>query len=59
MMMRRNRSDLTAMMSAESASGKAASKELERIDQVFYSYANNLSGVIDLKVLSLSVQIWH
>ncbi|XP_019170375.1 PREDICTED: DCN1-like protein 4 isoform X2 [Ipomoea nil] len=30
-----------------SASGKAASKELERIDQVFYTYANNLSGVID------------
>nr|GMD11929.1 DCN1-like protein 4 [Ipomoea batatas] len=28
-------------------SGKAASKELERIDQVFYTYANNLSGVID------------
>lgn len=30
-----------------SASGKAASKELERIDQLFYSYANTSSGVID------------
>ncbi|PIN03450.1 hypothetical protein CDL12_24025 [Handroanthus impetiginosus] len=29
------------------ASGKAASKELERIDQLFYSYANNSSGMID------------
>ncbi|KAK3021827.1 hypothetical protein RJ639_047182 [Escallonia herrerae] len=30
-----------------SATGKAATKELERIDQVFYSYANNSSGMID------------
>ncbi|KAK6127883.1 hypothetical protein DH2020_038391 [Rehmannia glutinosa] len=29
------------------ASGKAASKELERIDQLFYSYASNSSGMID------------
>ncbi|KAG8388243.1 hypothetical protein BUALT_Bualt02G0105500 [Buddleja alternifolia] len=29
------------------ASGRAASKELERIDQLFYSYASNSSGVID------------
>ncbi|KVH98065.1 Defective-in-cullin neddylation protein [Cynara cardunculus var. scolymus] len=28
-------------------SGKAATKELERIDQLYYSYANNLSGMID------------
>lgn len=30
-----------------SASGKAATKELERIDHVFYSYANNSSGIIE------------
>ncbi|CAI9295320.1 unnamed protein product [Lactuca saligna] len=30
-----------------SASGKAASKELERIDQLYYSYANESSGMID------------
>lgn len=29
------------------ASGKAASKELERIDQIFYSYANGSSDLID------------
>ncbi|XP_022841512.1 DCN1-like protein 4 [Olea europaea var. sylvestris] len=29
------------------ASGKAASKELERIDQLFYSYANNSSDTIE------------
>ncbi|KAK6153768.1 hypothetical protein DH2020_013407 [Rehmannia glutinosa] len=29
------------------ASGKAASKELERIDQLFYSYASNSSGMIE------------
>ncbi|CAK9166578.1 unnamed protein product [Ilex paraguariensis] len=30
-----------------SATGKAASKELERIDQLFYSYVNNSFGMID------------
>ncbi|KAK1358159.1 Defective in cullin neddylation protein [Heracleum sosnowskyi] len=30
-----------------SATGKAANKELERVDQLFYSYANSSSGVID------------
>ncbi|KAI3761487.1 hypothetical protein L1987_51904 [Smallanthus sonchifolius] len=30
-----------------SASGKAATKELERIDQLFYSYSNESSGMID------------
>ncbi|KAL3528947.1 hypothetical protein ACH5RR_008269 [Cinchona calisaya] len=30
-----------------SATGKAASKELERIDQFFYSYADNSSGLMD------------
>ncbi|XP_059303519.1 uncharacterized protein LOC132633039 [Lycium barbarum] len=30
-----------------SASSKAASKELERIDQLFYTYANASSGMID------------
>ncbi|KAI5660432.1 hypothetical protein M9H77_29225 [Catharanthus roseus] len=30
-----------------SSTGKSASKELERIDQFFYTYANNSSGVID------------
>ncbi|KAL3618374.1 hypothetical protein CASFOL_038695 [Castilleja foliolosa] len=30
-----------------SASGKAASKELDRIDQFFYSYASKSSGTID------------
>ncbi|KAL7152575.1 hypothetical protein ABFS83_04G107000 [Erythranthe nasuta] len=29
------------------ASGKAASKELERIDQLFYSYSSNSCGMID------------
>ncbi|GER27407.1 defective in cullin neddylation protein [Striga asiatica] len=29
------------------ASGKAASKELERIDQLFYSYADNSTAMID------------
>ncbi|CAA0810099.1 Domain of unknown function (DUF298 [Striga hermonthica] len=29
------------------ASGKAASKELERIDHLFYSYADNSTGMID------------
>lgn len=30
-----------------SASGKAASKELDRIDQVFYTYANKASDLIE------------
>lgn len=30
-----------------SATGKSASKEQERIDQLFYSYANSQSGLID------------
>ncbi|KAM7480291.1 hypothetical protein LguiA_028504 [Lonicera macranthoides] len=29
------------------ATGKAATKELERIDQLFYSYVNNSCGMID------------
>ncbi|KAK1422428.1 hypothetical protein QVD17_25538 [Tagetes erecta] len=37
----------SAMDLFRSASGKAATKELERIDQFFYSYANKSSGMID------------
>lgn len=45
-----------------SATGKAASKELERIDQVFYSYANNSSGIIDpegIESLCLDLEVEH
>lgn len=42
-----NSSNSSAVDLFRSASGKAATKELERIDQLYYSYANNLSGMID------------
>ncbi|XP_024972568.1 DCN1-like protein 4 [Cynara cardunculus var. scolymus] len=42
-----NSSSSSAVDLFRSASGKAATKELERIDQLYYSYANNLSGMID------------
>lgn len=38
-----------------SATGKSASKELERIDQFFYTYANNSSGVIEWVCLLIKV----
>ncbi|VFQ81963.1 unnamed protein product [Cuscuta campestris] len=45
-----------------SASGKAASKELDRIDQLFYTYANNLSGLIDpegVEALCSDLEVKH
>ncbi|KAI3684343.1 hypothetical protein L6452_33566 [Arctium lappa] len=42
-----NSSNSSAVDLFRSASGKAATKELERIDQLYYAYANNLSGMID------------
>ncbi|XAR67830.1 hypothetical protein NMG60_11002751 [Bertholletia excelsa] len=45
-----------------SASGKAASKELERIDSLFYSYANNSSGMIEpegIENLCLDLEVDH
>ncbi|CAH9142738.1 unnamed protein product [Cuscuta epithymum] len=45
-----------------SASGKAASKELDRIDQVFYTYANNVSGLIDpegIEALCSDLEVEH
>uniref|UniRef100_A0A5B6Z7Z8 Defective in cullin neddylation protein n=1 Tax=Davidia involucrata TaxID=16924 RepID=A0A5B6Z7Z8_DAVIN len=45
-----------------SASGKAATKELERIDQLFYSYANSSSGMIDpegIETLCSDLEVDH
>nr|GMD35596.1 DCN1-like protein 4 [Ipomoea batatas] len=45
-----------------SASGKAASKELDRIDQVFYTYANKSSGLIDpegIEALCSDLEVEH
>ncbi|CBI36472.3 hypothetical protein VitviT2T_013830 [Vitis vinifera] len=45
-----------------SASSKATSKELERIDQLFYSYANRSSNLIDpegIEVLCSDVEVDH
>ncbi|KAL5072407.1 hypothetical protein RYX36_011391 [Vicia faba] len=45
-----------------SASSKANSKELERIDSLFYSYANGSSGVIDpegIEALCADMEIDH
>ncbi|KAL2462144.1 protein of unknown function (DUF298) [Abeliophyllum distichum] len=44
------------------ASGKAASKELERIDQLFHSYANISSGMIDpegIETLCSDLEVDH
>ncbi|KAL2479059.1 hypothetical protein Fot_48073 [Forsythia ovata] len=44
------------------ASGKAASKELERIDQLFHSYANSASGMIDpegIETLCSDLEVDH
>ncbi|CAK8534544.1 unnamed protein product [Lathyrus sativus] len=45
-----------------SASSKANSKELERIDSLFYSYANGSSGVIDpegIEALCADMEVDH
>ncbi|XP_057967316.1 uncharacterized protein LOC131157292 [Malania oleifera] len=45
-----------------SASSKASSKELERIDHLFYSYANSSSGMIDpegIEALCSDVEVDH
>ncbi|XP_047314674.1 DCN1-like protein 4 [Impatiens glandulifera] len=45
-----------------SATGKAASKELERIDQLFNSYANSSSGVIEpegIEALCSDLEVNH
>ncbi|KAA8541972.1 hypothetical protein F0562_023124 [Nyssa sinensis] len=45
-----------------SASGKAATKELERIDHLFYSYANSSSGMIDpegIETLCSDLEVDH
>ncbi|PIA45718.1 hypothetical protein AQUCO_01600155v1 [Aquilegia coerulea] len=44
---RKTSSSTATATSTASASSKAVTKELERIDQLFYSYANKSSGVID------------
>ncbi|XP_057787874.1 uncharacterized protein LOC131005085 [Salvia miltiorrhiza] len=44
------------------ASGKAASKELERIDQLFYNYSNSSSGIIDpegIELLCSDLEVDH
>ncbi|XP_044479632.1 DCN1-like protein 5 isoform X2 [Mangifera indica] len=45
-----------------SASGKASSKEMERIDNLFYTYANRSSGVIDpegIEALCSDLEVNH
>ncbi|CAI0409870.1 unnamed protein product [Linum tenue] len=45
-----------------SATGKASSKEMERIDNVFYSYANKSSGLIDpegIEALCSDLEVDH
>ncbi|CAI9113905.1 OLC1v1014607C3 [Oldenlandia corymbosa var. corymbosa] len=45
-----------------SATGKAANKELERIDQLFYQYAENSSGLIDpegIEALCSDLEVDH
>ncbi|CAO2813532.1 unnamed protein product [Amaranthus hypochondriacus] len=45
-----------------SVSNKASSKELERIDHLFYTYANRSSGVIDpdgIETLCLDMEVDH
>ncbi|PIA56750.1 hypothetical protein AQUCO_00700837v1 [Aquilegia coerulea] len=44
---RKTSSSIATCTASTSASSKAVTKELERIDQLFYSYANKSSGVID------------
>ncbi|GFZ11869.1 defective in cullin neddylation protein [Actinidia rufa] len=44
------------------ASGKAASKELERIDSLFYTYANSSSGMIEpegIEALCSDLEVEH
>ncbi|CAI9261807.1 unnamed protein product [Lactuca saligna] len=55
-------SNSSAMDLFRSASGKAASKELERIDQLYYSYANESSGMIDpegIEYLCSDLEVEH
>lgn len=45
-----------------SATGKAATKELERIDQLYYTYANESSGMIDpegIEYLCSDLEVEH
>ncbi|GFZ04034.1 defective in cullin neddylation protein [Actinidia rufa] len=45
-----------------SASGKAATKEMERIDGLFYTYANNSSGMIEpegIETLCSDLEVEH
>ncbi|GFZ17233.1 defective in cullin neddylation protein [Actinidia rufa] len=45
-----------------SASGRAATKEMERIDNLFYTYANNLSGMIEpegIEILCSDLEVDH
>ncbi|KAK1434026.1 hypothetical protein QVD17_10944 [Tagetes erecta] len=52
----------SAMDLFRSASGKAATKELERIDQLFYKYSNESSGMIDpegIEYLCSDLEVEH
>ncbi|XP_057473929.1 uncharacterized protein LOC130762264 [Actinidia eriantha] len=52
----------SAMDLFRSASGKAASKELERIDSLFYTYANSSSGMIEpegIEALCSDLEVEH
>ncbi|XP_076895801.1 uncharacterized protein LOC143548569 [Bidens hawaiensis] len=52
----------SAMDLFRSASGKAATKELERIDQLFYNYSNESSGMIDpegIEYLCSDLEVEH
>lgn len=55
-----NSTDATDLF--RSASSKASSKEMERIDNLFYSYANKSSGMIDpegIESLCSDIEVSH